>query len=302
MAITSISTANGEVRFPNFSPVTTFGDKYPLDRLLRPYLPKLSQSVMVSHYYAQFMKLDERPKCPLLIDSGGFAALFSNTRIRKIKGLGTLIIESEDKTETLTPEKVLRFQESIADIAFTLDFPIPPKTLLREAKRRQALTIANALWALENRTNSSMKLFACIQAWDEQSAKTNALAYKAKGFDGIAIGGLVPRIRNREIVEKIVKSVRETVPDLPIHIFGIGKPETIRWLIELGANSFDTSSYVQSAASGNCWGLDKIQVQTNQFEKMLISLSNLSKFTQYSLPPNISWQIEQLFNLNEDKL
>ena len=301
MAIKCISTPNGNVTFPNFSPVTTYGEKYPLDKLLRPYLLKLSNSVMVSHYYAQFMKPNERPNCPLLVDSGGFAALFHNTKIRKSKGLGTLIINNEDGSETLTPESVLRFQETIADIAFTLDFPIPPNTLSKEAKRRQNLTITNALWALENKQNIKMKLFACIQAWDEKSAMANAIAYKDQGFDGIAIGGLVPRIRNKELVEYIVKTVRAVIPDLPMHIFGIGKPATVEWLLGLGANSFDSSSYVQSAVAGDCWNYKKIKEQTNQFEKMLVSLNNLAKFTKHTLPPNISWQIEQLFEVNKDK-
>ncbi len=301
MPIKSINTPNGEITFPNFSPVTTYGEKYPLDKLLRPYLSKLSNSIMVSHYYAQFMKPNERPNCPLLVDSGGFAALFHNTKIQKKKGLGTLIIENEDSSETLTPENVLRFQETIADIAFTLDFPVPPNTPLKEARRRQFLTITNAIWAIENRKNNDMKLFGCIQAWDEESAKHNALAYKNKGFDGIAIGGLVPRIRNKELVKNIVEVVRSIIPDLPIHIFGIGKPETVEWLLELGANSFDSSSYVQSAVSGYCWNYSKIKEQTNQFEKMLISLNNLSRFTKHSLPPNINWQIEQLFEINKDK-
>ncbi|MBE1302425.1 MAG: tRNA-guanine transglycosylase [Alteromonadaceae bacterium] len=297
MAIENITTQNGELAFPNFSPVTTFGDKYPLDNLLRPYLPMLSNSIMVSHYYAQFMKPSERPNCPLLVDSGGFAALFNNTKIRKHKGLGTLIIDSENGREIITPEKVIRFQEKVADVAFTLDFPIPPNTNLKEAKRRQELTIANALWALENRKDKNMKLFGCIQAWDAVSGKNNALAYKDKGFDGIAIGGLVPRVKNKELVRAIVTSIRDTVPDLPIHIFGIGKPETVKWLLELGANSFDSSSYVQSAVSGDCWDYSKIIEQTNQFEKTLIALNNLSKFTNCSLPPNINWQLKQLFEI-----
>jgi tRNA-guanine family transglycosylase len=299
MEITQLSTPRGTISFPNFSPVTTFGDKYPLDKLLAPFLPKLSQSIMVSHYYAQLMEPRERPNCPLLVDSGGFAALFSNTKIRKKKGLGTLIINKESDREILTPENVLRFQEKIADVAFSLDFPIPPNTTLREARRRQELTIANALWALENRKNKNMRLFGCIQAWDAESSRHNALAYKDKGFDGLAVGGLVPRIRNKELVQSIVKSIKDTVPNLPIHIFGIGKPETVKWLLELGADSFDSSSYVQSAVSGDCWGYSKVKVQTNQFEKKLIALNNLSKFTNCSTPPHIEWQIEQLFEINK---
>ena len=65
---------------------------------------------------------------------------------------------------------VLDFQEQNADVAFTLDFPIPPKTDPAEAGRRQQLTIANAMWALRNRRRRDLRLFGCVQAWDERSA------------------------------------------------------------------------------------------------------------------------------------
>lgn len=42
-------------------------------------------------------------------------------------------------------------QEAIADVGFTLDFPIPPELEKQEAIKRQNLTIANAHWALSNR-------------------------------------------------------------------------------------------------------------------------------------------------------
>jgi hypothetical protein len=42
------------------------------------------------------------------------------------------------------PKGALDFQEKVADVAFTLDFPIPPNLDENEARRRQRLTI-NAL-------------------------------------------------------------------------------------------------------------------------------------------------------------
>lgn len=164
-----LKTAHGIIRYPAYIPVTTFGKKYPLDGLIQPYLPRLSQAVMVSLHYARQMK--QRPGLPLLIDSGGFAALFEGARVIEEQGLGVLEVPVEDGTERLHPMDVLDFQENNADLAFTLDFPIPPKTDPAEAARRQELTIANALWALNNRRRGGdLPLFACIQAWDEKSA------------------------------------------------------------------------------------------------------------------------------------
>jgi hypothetical protein len=119
-----LETAHGVIRYPAYIPVTRFGKKYPLDALIQPYLPRLSQAVMVSYHDARQMK--QRPRLPLLIDSGGFAALFEGTRIVDEGGLGVLEIPTNQGFERLHPMDVLDFQEQNADVAFTLDFPIPP--------------------------------------------------------------------------------------------------------------------------------------------------------------------------------
>ena len=249
---TQLNTAHGPIRLPAYVPVTTFGEKYPLDDLVRPYLPRLAPAVMVSFHYAQQMK--ERPSLPLLIDSGGFASLFQNAKVSVVGGLGVLETSSDEKTETLHPRDVLEFQERHADIAFTLDFPIPPSMDHDEAKRRNKLTVANARWALENRRRKDMLLYACVQGWDLESYQACATEYAALGFDGIAIGGLVPRVSDLEGVLRIVDAVRAAVPDKPLHVFGLGKPGIVEALFRRGVQSVDSSSYVKLAADGQALG------------------------------------------------
>ena len=64
-----LMTRRGWVHFPAYLPVTTFGDKYPLDRLLQPYLARLAGAVMVAYHYARQMTPDRRPTLPLWVDS-----------------------------------------------------------------------------------------------------------------------------------------------------------------------------------------------------------------------------------------
>ena len=154
-----LKTRAGTIKFPCFLPVTTFGDKYPLDNLIRPYLPRFAQGIMVSRYYAQAMSADNRPNAPIFVDSGGFAALFKSAEVKRQNGLGVIEINNDGEIETIDPSGVLDFQEQVADVAFTLDFPIPPGTDKKEAKRRFDLTIANAHWALENRRRRDLPLF-----------------------------------------------------------------------------------------------------------------------------------------------
>jgi len=238
----SLTTKHGTLTFPTFMPVTTFGDKYPLDKLVQPYLKRMSQCLMVSHFYAQQMK--KRPNMPIFIDSGGFAGLLE----------GSEIVEHEDCAcirsrtgEEIHPLEVLHFQIRNADIGATLDFIIPPGLDEAECIRRQELTIKNALYAQKHNIVGDLVLYASLQCWDEESARRSAKTYAEAGFEGIAIGGLVPRSKDPEYIKSTVRAVREEAPDCAIHVFGCGNTEIMPELIALGADSFDSSSYVRAA-------------------------------------------------------
>lgn len=279
----SLATRRGEIRFPAYIPVTTFGDKYPLDDLVRPYLPRLAPAVMVSYHYAR--QMNEPPRIPLLIDSGGFASLFSNSRIARSGELGVLETSQDDGIETVHPRDVLDFQERKADVAFTLDFPIPPDMSHSEAQQRQELTIANALWALANRRRRDLPLYACVQAWDPASARACAQAYAGQGFDGIAIGGLVPRARDMETILGIVAAVRQEIPDLPLHVLGLGSPDIVSALFEAGVDSVDSSSYVKLAANGKLWSTPEFQMHDpTPTDRLHLALCNLAFAAGQTLP------------------
>jgi helicase len=284
---TQLSTAHGPIRLPAYVPVTTFGEKYPLDDLVRPYLPRLAPAAMVSFHYARQMK--ERPSLPLLIDSGGFASLFQNSKVNAVGGLGVLETSTDDTTETLHPRDVLEFQEKHADVAFTLDFPIPPSMDVAEARRRNKLTVANARWAIENRRRKDMLLYACVQGWDVESYRACASAYAELGFDGIAIGGLVPRVSDLEGVLVIVDAIRAAVPDKPLHVFGLGKPGIVEVLFQRGVQSVDSSSYVKLAADGKLWGQPSVHLtDASPTERLHLALCNLAMAAQRVLPLSAS--------------
>ena len=285
--LSQLNTAHGLIRLPAYVPVTTFGDKYPLDDLVRPYLPRLAPAAMVSFHYAQQMQ--EPPSLPLFIDSGGFASLFQNAKVAQVGGLGVLETVIGDKTEALHPKDVLDFQERKADVAFTLDFPIPPSMELREARRRNRLTVANARWALANRRRKDMLLFACVQGWDLESYRACAAKYAGLDFDGVAIGGLVPRLSNLEACLQIVDAVRSAVPGKPLHVFGVGKPGIVEVLFRRGVQSVDSSSYVKLAADGRLWGQPAIHLtDASPSERLNLALCNLAMATQRVLPLSTS--------------
>jgi helicase len=278
-------TRGGTIPFPAYIPVTTFGEKYPLDNLVRPYLSRLAPGVMVSHYYAKQMTPDQRPRIPMFVDSGGFVSLFDFAQIRTKGKLGVLEVKQEEGVETIHPKDVLELQEAIADVAFSLDFPIPPSMELKEARKRQRLTIANAHWALENRRRRDLPLYAVVQAWDADSASKCASSYAGVGFDGIAIGGLVPRSHNLKLVLSIVEAVKNEIGDLPLHVFGLGHPEIIRELYQAGVDSVDSSSYVKYAADGKLWSDPNFRIEEpTPTDRLHLALCNLAIATGKTLP------------------
>jgi helicase len=279
----TLTTASGPITFPAYVPVTTFGGKYPLDALIQPYLPRLSQAVMVSYYYAKQMK--KRPRLPLMVDSGGFAMLFEGSQLVDRDGLGILQVQRDETIETLHPSDILDFQEKNADISFTLDFPIPPALDPDEAKRRQHYTVTNAIWALQNRRRQDMRLYACIQAWDAKSAAACARELAQHPFDGFAIGGLVPRARDWELVASIVGAVRGVIADRPLHVFGLGNPTTTTKLFQMGVDSVDSSSYVKLAADGRLWENPEFKLEDPSTPELLrLAISNLATATRSRLP------------------
>ena len=286
-----LETLHGLIPYPTYVPVTTFGEAYPLDQLIRPYLPRLADCVMVSHFYAKQMNPTERPSLPMMVDSGGFSSLFQNSKVEDRNGLGVIIRTGEDGVEeTTNPAEVLDFQEQWADIGFTLDFPIPPGFDPSKAQLRQVLTIANAKWALENRRSSTLKLFAAIQGDSEEMYGESAEELARYPFDGFAIGGLIPRAHNRDLVEAIVKRVRHEIGDRPLHIFGLGHPKWIPLLLHAGADSVDSSSYVKYAVDGKSWWNSRKLIDPHPLDRVQLAIENLSYATwQVLTNPQTTW-------------
>jgi len=241
----TLTVAGRTINFPTFLPVTTFGGRFPIDNLARPYLARSFPAMMVSYHYAKQMR--EKPTELLFIDSGGFASLFDGSHPVDRGDYFDIATREGDR---ISPPEVLAFQESFADIGATVDFIIAPSCAIEEAKIRQAATIKNAIWAIERRSKFNFKLYASLQAWDEASAKLITEKLATYPFDGYALGGMVPRIKKPEEIITIVRAIRSVDIARPLHVFGIGNADLIRELFQEGVDSTDSSSWVRSAVDG----------------------------------------------------
>jgi helicase len=218
---------------------------------------------MVSYHYAKNMKVTERPRVPLFIDSGGFASLFKGSEMLK---MGKYVSIHTKEGDVVDPAEVLRFQMDKADIGATVDFIIPPGMVDKEARRRQQATICNALWAIKQPRREGFRLYASVQAWDAISAKRIMKKLTQHPFDGFALGGMVPRVRDPEKILEIVRAIREVEPYRPLHVFGIGQPALVKRLFREGVDSTDSSSYLKQAA-GRKW----LSPTTRTYQKVEIS-------------------------------
>lgn len=273
--VAAIKTRSGEVRWPAFVPVTTLTGEFSLDDLVRPFLGRVAKCALVSMHYARGAKT-KMVDVPLMLDSGGFAVLRDGSRIEEFAGLGSVVTKDDDGNEvSLSPADVLHRQEDLADIGFTLDFPVTPGMESGEAQRRMRLSLANAKWAVSNRRRRDLVLFGGVVGESPQDYVSMAKEMVEIGVDGLAIGGMVPRAANWDVVEKIVRGVVSQAGQLPVHVFGIGKPSRIKALFELGATSCDSSSYVRAAAEGHVWGLGKVK-GPDMATKLHGALSNLT--------------------------
>jgi helicase len=248
--IRMLRTTKGAIALPTFFPVTTFGRSFEVDELVRPHLNRFCPAILASLHYARSLEATWRR--PLFIDSGGFASLMAGACIVDLGDcFGIETAKRSGKTRTvINPGEVLSLQEEMADIGATLDFIIPPSMPAEEARKRQDFTIQNALWALSQRTRSGLLLFASIQAWDVPSAQYIMRRLVTHSFDGFALGGMVPRLSNPDLILEIVNAIREIETARPLHVFGVGSPTIIRRLFEAGVDSIDSSTYVRQAVSG----------------------------------------------------
>lgn len=290
---TELITRKGVVPLPLYLPTLALG-RFVLDQHILPYLlPNLAPGIMVSQRYIEYLEAPFTQS--LWLDSGAYALLSVEQAhwSTDAAGLGQINLPPSQHEhagcDRLHPKQVLDSQEALAEIGFTLDIPIPPACAAQEATKRLAVTLKNAAWALRHRRRQDLRLFASLPFYELKQARQTAKTYaqmqvKGKGFDGIAIGGLVPRLADAELLVAIVEAVREAAPGLPIHLFGVSEPTLAHRLFAMGATSTDSATFLTRAARGQRWGSDAAMPDPSLPEKVHLALLNLAEGQQATLP------------------
>lgn len=263
-----------------FFPVVTF--RYPLDALLTPYIDRFCPGALISVTELRHRQSQPWPQGPLMIDSGGFAALDPANRVEEEDGLGVLLFADGSR---LTPQYVHAAQASYAHTGFTLDFPTPESLGEVERRRRWRLGEANARWALQQ--PRTFGLYACVQPGQDSAP------LMAMNPDGLALGGLVPFAADRSrLLTELGSRLTETAGRMPIHVFGIGHPESVRQVLAAGASSCDSSSAQQYAVNGRTFHGTHLADATPP-ERLRLALANLLSITSSPVPLHLqpNWQV-----------
>lgn len=224
-----------------FLPVTSF--RFPLDALLRPYVEQYAPGALISAVEFCRTPGGHLPNVPLMLDSGGFEALNPGANVTDHASGAALTTHDG---HVITPERLLDLQRTVRPaVAVTLDFPAPAHLPEEERERRWALGLRCAEWTLSRQRTG---VYAAVQPGQQPGP------FLVLNPDGLALGGLAPLARQRDLIVWHVQTLRALMPPgMPLHVFGLGHPDTIHAVLTAGATSVDSSSPQRLAASGRTW-------------------------------------------------
>lgn len=261
-----ISTPRGEIRTPAFMPVGTaatvkamlpesvratgadilLGNTYHL--MLRPTAERIARLGGLH----RFMNWDR----PILTDSGGFQVM-SLADLRKMSEEGVRFKSHIDGSEhMLTPERSMEIQRLLgSDIVMCFDecpaLPAPDETVAKSMRMSMR-------WAQRSRDafgdRPGHALFGIMQGGATRDLREeSALALKAIGFDGYAVGGLAVG-EGQEVMFSVLDYAPEMLPaNRPRYLMGVGKPDDIVGAVERGIDMMDCVLPSRSGRTGQAW-------------------------------------------------
>ena len=210
-------------------------------------------------------------KHPIITDSGGFQ-VFSlaygsvadelksrgtkkhDGTVLKISEEGVLFRSYRDGAKVLlTPETSVDAQKKLgADIIIPFD-ELPPYHIDSE-KLKKSLDRTHR-WEKRSldehlKNSNGQAMYSVIHGGIDQDLRKQSCDFLTSlPFDGFAIGGSIGK--NREEMVELLKFLMPRMPkDKPKHLLGIGDLESIKQIIPLGVDTFDSSYPTRAARHG----------------------------------------------------
>jgi queuine tRNA-ribosyltransferase len=261
----SFDTLHGRVETPVFMPV---GTQATVKALSPEELKAAGTRIILGNTYHLYL----RPGCdvigrfeglhrfmhwdrPILTDSGGFQ-VFSLARLRKLTDDGYAFQSHIDGSRhVLSPEKSIAVQICLdSDIIMCLDQCLAHPATHDQAVAALALTTrwaarCKTFW--QERTDRQNSLFGIVQGGmfaDLRARSAEAIA--AIDFPGYAIGGLSVGEPKQLMMDMAAHTLPLLPADRPRYIMGVGTPEDLVDLVDLGADMFDCVMPTRNARNG----------------------------------------------------
>ncbi|WP_227410890.1 tRNA guanosine(15) transglycosylase TgtA [Thermosphaera chiliense] len=173
---------------------------------------------------------------PIMTDSGGYQVLVYGD------------VEVDNKT-------IVEYEKNIGvDIGVILDVPTGSKMTWEEALKAVRETYRRAAEALPLIMDSDQVWVLPIQGspYKDLLVRSSIQAWRLP-YQMYAIGSptlLLEKYEYRVIVELTALAKLHLPPDRPLHVFGVGHPMIIPFLVAVGADFFDSASYILYARDG----------------------------------------------------
>jgi 7-cyano-7-deazaguanine tRNA-ribosyltransferase len=155
-----------------------------------------------------------------------------------------------DEVDT-TPARTLETQREIgADLFGTVDLPLSRNNRDAENQRRIEESIDHAIQASDLHNGDEL-LIASVHGYDPETVRNGIRYLERNGeFDGYALGSLVPIRTDYTKTTKLIIAARQAT-DKHLHVYGLGGIVYLPLLLYLGVDSFDSTSFLQSAGKRN---------------------------------------------------
>lgn len=187
----------------------------------------------------------------VFLDSGGF------------KFLSQSEIDGSDFEVEMDQQTVYEIQQALgSDIIVNLDHPIAPDDSHQDRIRKAEKTAKNIHTFLSVSRGFDGAKYLTLHGYNysmmneflEVITDEVPAGVIREGFDGIALGSLVPKKDDRGALIQAVSDCREVMGDWgienwPLHVLGISS-RAIPILAALGADSFDSSTHLHNAING----------------------------------------------------
>lgn len=156
-----------------------------------------------------------------------------------------------DESVDTTPKRTLETQREIgADLFGTVDLPLSRDRRAAENQGRIEQSIDHAIRASDLHDGDE-HLVASVHGYDPKTVRNGIRYLERHGeFDGYAVGSLVSIRTDYTKTTKLILAARQAT-EKHLHVYGLGGIVYLPLLLYIGVDSFDSTSFLQSAGNRN---------------------------------------------------